>query len=213
MSARTSSLHAGAHAAPTPASASAAACDLAIHRDRPLAMLTGALARRSILAAAAVFLRPPLPSVAESAAIVARGSVALQKNGAAVGSDAAGAALYVTAKPADSSTGVFATAGKVPPLAAARFPSPLEFPYAFELSTDNLTPEFSSVPSQTWSGTDLVITARYDTDGVAATRGPDDLVGRATLIKRGAADPGGWGPAVVELQGRGMAGKLLTGGK
>ena len=34
----------------------------------------------------------------------------------AVGSDMPGAALYVTAKPIDTSTGIYAQAGKVPPL-------------------------------------------------------------------------------------------------
>ena len=56
----------------------------------------------------------------------------------------------------------------------ARFESPLAFPYSFSLTTANLTPEFAGVDRSAWEGADLVITARYDTDGVAATRGPDE---------------------------------------
>ena len=80
----------------------------------------------------------------------------------------------VTARPVDTSTGIFAQAGKVPPLAAARFATPVEFPFAFTLTTDDLTPEFSAVEPSKWSGADLTLTARFDVDGVAATRGPDE---------------------------------------
>ena len=118
--------------------------------------------------------------------------------------------LYVTAKPADSGTGVYAQAGKVPPLAATRFAGPISFPFEFTLTTADLTPEFKDVEVSRWEARDLVLTARFDTDGVAATRGPDDLVGRGALSKRGSTDSAGWPPAYVELQGRGIAGKLLT---
>ena len=182
------------------------------------------LTRRALLAAAIV--SPAYRSaVAEEALVdglptppppptVAIGTVALP-NGAstAVGSDAAGAALYVTAKPADTGTGIYAQAGKVPPLAAARFATPLEFPFSFQLTSADLTPEFAGVEQKVWEATDLVVTARFDTDGVAATRGPDDLVGRGTLSKAGTVDQSRWSSCRVELQGRGLAGKLLTGGK
>ena len=175
------------------------------------------LARRALFAAATAALAPSLilrPAIAAPGTLVARGAVALQSGTAAVGSDVPGAALYVTVKPIDTSTGIYATAGKVPPLAAARFPAPIEWPYSFELTTSDLTPEFAGVEASTWRGVDLTVTARYDGDGVAATRGPDDLVGRTILSKRGAADdPEKWSSAVVELQGRGLAGRLLTGGK
>ena len=170
--------------------------------------------RRAILAvAAATFAPSGLPAQAAQGNTVARGSVALPSGLTAVGSDLPGAALYVTAKPIDTSTGIYAQAGKVPPLAAARYPSPIEWPFSFSLTTNDLTPEFANVDPSAYSGVDLSVTARYDTDGVAATRGPDDLVGRATQSKRGATDPEAWSPAMVELQGRGLTGRLLTGGK
>jgi hypothetical protein len=61
--------------------------------------------------------------------------VSLQKGAVALGGDVDGAALYVTAKP-DAGTGITAQAGKTPPLAAARFASPVAFPFQFTLTTD-----------------------------------------------------------------------------
>ena len=173
------------------------------------------LARRALLAAVAATLVPTtvVPALAAQGTPVASGSVTLPSGLTAVGSDMPGAALYVTAKPIDTSTGIYAQAGKVPPLAAARYPSPIEWPFSFSLTTNDLTPEFANVEPSAWKLVDLTVTARYDTDGVAATRGPDDLVGRGILSKRGAADPEAWSPAKVELQGRGLTGRLLTGGK
>ena len=176
-------------------------------------MWTSAVTRRALLAAALAAAPSSRRPASAASPPIALGTVALQSGTLAQGSDQAGAALYVTAKPASTNTGVFAQAGKVPPLAAARIPTPLDFPYQFSLTTDDLTPEFASVQKEVWEKEDLILTARFDCDGVAATRGPDDLVGRSTLSKRGAADPSSWASAVVELQGRGVAGRLLTGGK
>ena len=120
-------------------------------------------------------------------------------------------ALYVTVRLVpNQNQGLFVTAGKVPPLAAARFPGPLTFPYKFELRTDDLTPEWSSTPASEWQTRDLIVSARLDTDGVAATRQPEDLVGRSEIRKAGAQS--GWTGADVELQGRGLTGRVLTGG-
>lgn len=61
-----------------------------------------------------------------------------------------------------------------------------------------------------WSRDDLIVSARLDSDGVAATRDPNDLVGRSTLKrKRSGADADE--VVVVELQGRGVGGKFVTG--
>ena len=80
----------------------------------------GPVTRRALLAAAAILAPRRVPAVAEDPAVpeaVAFGSVVLQQGADAAGCAAAGAALYVTARP-DSSTGIYAQAGKVPPLAA-----------------------------------------------------------------------------------------------
>ena len=61
-----------------------------------------------------------------------------------------------------------------------------------------------------WSAApQLVVSARLDTDGTAATRGPEDLVGRGAAPRDDAA-PGGWGEASVQLVGRGIGGRLVT---
>ena len=114
---------------------------------------------------------------------------------------------------------LYAVAGKVPPLATARFAGPIRFPYAFELdAARDITPEFANVPAEQWASQDLIVSCRLDTDGVAATRDPADLVGRGTLLKgagggSGAAvsgSPGGWKPVEIALEGRGLTGKILT---
>ena len=136
--------------------------------------------RRALLAAAAALSSTArLPAfAAEAPATIASGKVLLRPGVQAVGSENAGAALYVTARPADGQTGVFAQAGKVPPLAAARYPTPLTFPFEFSLSAADLTPEFAAVDASAYAGADLLVTARFDTDGVAATRGPDECAPR-----------------------------------
>ena len=105
-------------------------------------------------------------------------------------------------------------AGKVPPLATFRAQGPVTFPYSFTLSDPtDVTPEFSNTPPAEWEREDLLVAARLDMDGIAATRGPDDLVGRSGVRKNNKVEPDAWQPASIELQGRGLTGRLLTGGK
>ena len=118
------------------------------------------------------------------------------------------AALYVTARPAPTSS---LAAGKVPPLATKRYAGPVTFPYTYTLeSPGDLTPEYANVPREEWDSQDLLIAARLDMDGVAATRGPDDLVGRTLARKQSDST---FSAAPLALRGRGVTGKLLTGGK
>ena len=53
---------------------------------------------------------------------------------------------------------------------------------------------------------DLIASARLDTDGVAATSDPEDLVGRSVLRKSLGAET-----VNVQLKGRGIGGKFITG--
>ena len=95
-------------------------------------------------------------------------------------------------------------AGKPPPIASARFAAPLDFPYDFTLrDPGDLTEEGAAEGGAWWAGADLTVSARLDTDGVAATRGPDDLVGRATFRRGGSK-------MAIDLQGRGFGGRLVT---
>ena len=147
-------------------------------------------------------------ALADEPSIIATGTVALQK-GILAGSDQ-NAALYITVRPAAPEGGAALQAGKVVPLATARFAAPLSFPFTFKLTTVDLTAEYATMGA--YDQLDLTVSARYDGDGVAATRGPDDLVGRGLLKKNKSQDPSQWQSAYVELQGRGLTGRLLTGG-
>lgn len=122
------------------------------------------------------------------------------------------AALYITCRPSRPDNVPRAildgSRGKAPPILAARFEDP-RFPFEFSLTSENLTPEgaFAVEGSENimwWSGEDLVVSARLDSDGVAATRDPTDLVGRA-FYSSSAQDS-----VIIELQGRGVFGKAVT---
>lgn len=152
---------------------------------------------------------------------------------------AAAAALYITVRPNvpdDASRAILdGTRGKSPPVLSARFPVVPSttseqlidfFPFEFELTRQNLTPEGAYLPptgsgsaveqdeaaARLWweNSKDLIVSARLDTDGVASTRDPEDLVGRGISSIR----PSDNAYVVsVELRGRGMFGKSVTGRK
>jgi len=61
-------------------------------------------------------------------------------------------------------------------------------------------------PLAEWWLQPLLVSARLDSDGVAATRDPEDLVGRVVAQ----AGRGGYGTAELPLQGRGLGGRLVT---
>ena len=121
-------------------------------------------------------------------------------------------ALYITCRP-DRADNVPAailsgTRGKPPPVLAARFENPT-FPYSFKLDVENLTPEGADGGGDGetgfwWSNDDLIVSGRWDADGVAATRSPEDLVGRAILAQKSGKD------VTLRLQGRGSFGKFAT---
>lgn len=146
-------------------------------------------------------------------------------------------ALYITCRP-DKPDNVPAailngSRGKPPPVLSARLSNP-QFPLDFELTIprdltlegawDGKTPLSTSgnvpivVPSNLdelwWSKTDLIVSARLDNDGVAATRSPEDLVGRGIWKFSNGNSGKDSGNSVVEIQltGRGAFGKFATGG-
>lgn len=106
---------------------------------------------------------------------------------------------------------------------SARFANPT-FPFEFTLTSQNFTPEGASIvvdgaPTAItyddtnsdvwWSGEDLIVSARLDSDGVAATRDPTDLVGRGVY----SGSKANASVVSVELQGRGLFGKSVTGAR
>ena len=180
-------------------------------------------ARRAVLAtlSAARVLRPRLPAVADDAPplteaapppspqLIGTGTVRIQAG--ATPTDSPTAALYVTARLVPSNVApLYVTAGKVPGrLAAARFPAPT-FPFDFKLDASNLTPEWAGVaPAEATQDLVDIGAARLGRHCRDA-RDPEDLVGRGELKKNSAPEPGRWSAADVELQGRGLTGRILT---
>jgi len=121
------------------------------------------------------------------------------------------AALYITARPnkVDVNRAIQdGSNGKSPPVLTARIPKP-SFPHAFSLSSLDLTQEGAAVLDDDtfwFEGMDLTISARWDTDGVASTRDPTDLVGRSMFVAKLGLDD-----VQVPLTGRGFTGKIVTG--
>lgn len=104
--------------------------------------------------------------------------------------------------------------GKPPPVLTKRITTP-QFPCEFNLSSLDLTQEGAALlledgTSFGFEGKDLIISARFDTDGIASTRDPNDLVGRAMFAGKLRLDDG---HQIITLSGRGITGKLVTGKK
>jgi hypothetical protein len=123
------------------------------------------------------------------------------------------AALYITCRPNRPDNVPQAilqgTRGKAPPVLAARFEHPTSFPFAFELTSNDLTLEGGASNTDGdywWSQEDLIVSARLDSDGIAATRSPEDLVGRGMYLHNNGRNE----PAFIQLQGRGSFGKFAT---
>mmetsp|Transcript_19151 Transcript_19151/g.31736 ORF Transcript_19151/g.31736 Transcript_19151/m.31736 type:complete len:208 (-) Transcript_19151:513-1136(-) len=141
--------------------------------------------------------------------------VATLQAGLSTGEIGPGAALYVTARPNRPDNVPKAildgSRGKPPPVLAARYADP-KFPYEFSLTSENLTQEGASImegsSSVWWQGEDLVVSCRFDSDGVAATRDPTDLVGRGFYSSKSQEES-----VTVELEGRGLFGKSVTAKK
>lgn len=131
----------------------------------------------------------------------------------------ASGALYVTARPNaidDVPRAVLmGTRGKPPPIASARLPSTLTFPLAIELDDpSDLTPEGATEPARWWADRKLIVSARLDVDGIAATRDPADLVGQAVCTpaprEESAEQQRQRAPCSLRLVSRGFGGKLIT---
>ena len=117
-------------------------------------------------------------------------------------------ALYITAK-ADPGLWTSAVRNiKLPPVLTKRIASVNTFPFEFTLSDEkDATPEGIATAKE-WTSGDLplLFSARLDSDGVAATRGPDDLVGQGSSNFK----DGSWERVTIALEGRGVAGKFIT---
>jgi hypothetical protein len=117
-------------------------------------------------------------------------------------------ALYLTAR---QDVGVWRSAVrnmKPPPILSSRTAGPLKFPIEIILDTEkDATPEGIALKNEWLPGRlPITVSARLDTDGVASTRDPTDLVGMGTSSKDGDA----WSSPEVVLQDRGIGGRFVT---
>lgn len=98
---------------------------------------------------------------------------------------------------------------KPPPILTSRTAGPFSFPVEIVLSGENdMTPEGALIAKQWQSGKKpIVVSARLDADGVAATRNAEDLVGKSIATRD---DGGVWKGCLIELTDRGVGGKFIT---
>lgn len=98
---------------------------------------------------------------------------------------------------------------KPPPILTSRTAGPFSFPGKIILSGENdMTPEGQLIAKQWQSGKKpIVVSARLDADGVAATRNAEDLVGKSIATRN---DEGVWKDCQIELSDRGVGGKFIT---
>jgi len=120
-------------------------------------------------------------------------------------------ALYVTVKPDIGVINAQILNIKVPPIMTKRIPaSLLSFPYTYTIDEVKDATEEAAASKSRWEKGDvpLIVSVRYDNDGVAATRSPEDLVGKGESSFISGDE---WSKADVQLSDRGIGGKLVTG--
>ena len=120
---------------------------------------------------------------------------------AVVGPDAA---LYVTMRRGGAPQAAFSKFKAVPEpsLAAVRIPMKGKtFPVDFSIPRSALFADAPALPAEI-KDVALTVSARLDQDGVAATRGPDDLVGSVYTTPSSA-------PAAITLEPRGVVSNFM----
>ena len=114
------------------------------------------------------------------------------------------AALYVTMRRGGAPQAAFSKFKAVPEpsLAAVRIPMKgKSFPIDFSIPRSALFPDAPALPDEI-KDVALTVSARLDQDGVAATRGPEDLVGSVYTTPSSA-------PAAIALEPRGVVSKFM----
>ena len=119
------------------------------------------------------------------------------------------AAIYLTAR---QDVGIWTAQiknMKPPPVLTSRTAGPFEYPVQIVLtSASDMTAEGQEIAQEWQSGkTPIVVSARLDSDGVAATRNAEDLVGKSIARKN---DDGEWVGCHIEFTDRGVGGKFIT---
>ena len=138
------------------------------------------------------------PGAARADDVIVSGTV--NAADAVVGPDAA---LYVTMRRGGAPQAAFSKFKAVPEpsLAAVRIPMKgKSFPVDFSIPRSALFPDAPALPAEI-KDVALTVSARLDQDGVAATRGPDDLVGSVYTTPSA--------PAAITLEPRGVVSNFM----
>ena len=139
------------------------------------------------------------PGAARADDVIVSGTV--NAADAVVGPDAA---LYVTMRRGGAPQAAFSKFKAVPEpsLAAVRIPMKgKSFPIDFAIPRSALFADAPALPAEI-KDVALTVSARLDQDGVAATRGPDDLVGSVYTTPSSA-------PAAIALEPRGVVSNFM----
>ena len=120
-------------------------------------------------------------------------------------------ALYITAKPDLGFINSQLLLRKFPAVMSQRIPGEkVTFPYTYTLNEKEDGTEDVNLQREKWVTLPLIVSARSDTDGVAATRDETDLVGKGDSSR---TQDDSWSQANIMLEDRGVGGKLVTGRK
>ena len=139
-----------------------------------------------------------------------KGTITLEEG--AIVPESPSRALYVTAKPDLGFINSQLLLRKFPAVMSKRIPGEnVQFPLEFTISEKMDGTEEVSLQRERWVNLPLIMSVRYDSDGVAATREPTDLVGKGESIRDSASNS--WSVSNVALSDRDIGGKLVTGGK
>ena len=160
--------------------------------------------------AAAVIVGNPQLSSAQVGPNDIQCQVILPASASSMYGQGASSAIYLTAK---QDVGIWQAQVrnmKPPPVLTSRTAAPFSFPLEIILNGQtNLTPEGLGLQKEWQNGkVPLVVSARLDVDGVAATRNAEDLIGKATVSKDKAS--GLWTGCSIELEDRGIGGRIVT---
>lgn len=118
-------------------------------------------------------------------------------------------ALYITAKPDLGFINSNLLLRKFPAVMSKRIPGEsVTFPLEYSISESADGTEDVALQRERWVNLPMIISVRYDTDGVAATRDPTDLVGKGDSSRNQGDDT--WVKANLALSDRGVGGKLVT---
>lgn len=193
------------------------------HQQQPPTSRRGVLKKSAVLGGfcgwiLAPKLRPVMAAEIDDSAVLVQGTVTAPSSYAVRSTTETMTpvpALYITCRP-DRPDNVpqailEGSFGKAPPVLTARIENPT-FPLNFRLTSSDLTPEGAPNDEDSnndiwWRQDDLIVSARLDMDGIAATRSPDDLVGRGLYSGKGTSSNSA---TVVALGGRGAFGKFAT---